>query len=114
MTTSQVRVLAIWEDDPTECPLTVDVRIDFESRRVVGRWSLFGAVDVSGPACAPFVLQPDGAITFGVDDPHRRAWRTDLRDCAIRVGEHFTLYWNEQDFAVYRIEKVAVLGSKEN
>ena len=27
----EVRVLALWRDDPTEAPLTVDLRIDAES-----------------------------------------------------------------------------------
>ena len=104
-----VRILAVWEDDLTESPLTIDLRLDAE--RVAGRWSLFGAVDLDGPSCAPFVLRADGRIDFGGAFPDRR-WRTDLRERPVRVGAQFTLRWNEQDSAIYRIDKVAMLGSK--
>ena len=113
MSIADVRLLAVWEDDPTESPLTIDLRVDRPAGRLIGRWSLFGAVDLDGPHCAPFILKPDGAIDFGADRHPDREWRTDLRDVQIRVGQTFTLHWNEQDHAIYRIEKLAVLGSKE-
>ena len=113
MSASNVRVLAIWEDDPTESPLTIDLRVNAVTKRILGRWSVFGAVDLAGPQCAPFILQADGVIDFGVGKLDDRRWRTDLRDCNITVGTRFSLRWNEQDSAIYRIEKVAALGSKE-
>jgi hypothetical protein len=106
-----VRVKALWIDDPTEAPLTVDLRVDAEGR-VAGNWSVFGAVDLDGPHCAPFVLRPDGVIDFAKSE--ERCWRTDLRDHAIRVGEVFAVHWNERDSAAYKIVKIAVLGAKES
>jgi hypothetical protein len=104
-----VRVKALWIDDPTEAPLTIDLRIDAEGR-VAGHWPIFGAVDLGGPNCAPFVLRPDGAIEFGPGEARR--WRADMRDHAMRVGEVFTVHWNERDSASYRIVKIATLGAK--
>ncbi len=111
MTQSNVRILAEWIDDPTESLLTLDLRID-ASKRVVGSWALFGAVDLDASGCAPFVLRHDGRMDFGAD--HQRSWRTDLRQRTIKVGETFTIHWNDVDFGTYRVEKVAVLGSKES
>jgi hypothetical protein len=105
-----VRVLALWRDDRTECPLTLDLRIDAESRRVISHWETFGACDLSGGQCRPFVLRRDGALDFGVGAAE--AWRTDLRSVVIKVGERFTMHWNERDFGVYEIVKVASLGAK--
>jgi hypothetical protein len=110
----EVRILALWRDDPTEAPLTVDLRIDAESGRVIGHWDVFGAFDLDGKACRPFVLRRDGTIEFGESEhgeiPPRR---TNLRDIPVRVGGEFTVYWNEQDCGVYRIVKVAALGAKD-
>lgn len=105
-----IRILALWRDDRTECPLTLDLRIDTMSRRVVSHWETFGACDLDGWSCRPFVLRRDGAIDFGVGA--HESWRTDIRDAAIRVGERFTVFWNEHDSGVYEIVKVAALGVK--
>ena len=106
---SDVRVKALWRDDPTEAPLTIDLRIDDEGD-VVGAWPVFGAVDLDGPDCAPFVLRADGAIEFAKSEARR--WRTDLRDHVMRIGEAFTVHWNERDSAAYKIVKIAILGAK--
>jgi hypothetical protein len=111
MTQANVRILAEWIDDPTESLLTIDLRIDV-NKRIVGSWALFGAVDLDAPRCAPFVLRPDGSMEFGASNDRR--WRTDLRQRIIKVGETFSVHWNDVDFGTYRIEKVAILGSKEN
>jgi hypothetical protein len=111
----EVRLLALWRDDPTEAPLTVDLRIDAQSGAVVGHWDVFGAFDLDRKTCRPFVLRADGVLEFGGGDeagaPRRR---TDLRNVAIRVGAEFTMHWNEQDCGVYRIVKVATLGAKDH
>ncbi|MBI1868851.1 MAG: hypothetical protein HYS06_11265 [Methylocystis sp.] len=106
-----VRILAQWRDDRSECPLTIDLRIDAASKRVVSHWEVFGACDLYGDKCRPFVLRRDGAIDFGAG--MRESWRTDVRDIIIRVGERFTVSWNEQDSGAYEIVKVAALGAKE-
>lgn len=109
-----VRILAQWRDDRTECPLTLDLRIDAASKRVVSHWEVFGACDLYGDNCRPFVLRRNGAIDFGGGTREApRHWRTDLRDSVIRVGERFTLRWNEQDSGIYEIVKVAALGAKD-
>lgn len=105
-----VRVLALWRDDRTECPLTFDLRIEAASRRVVSHWETFGACNLYGAKSRPFVLRRDGAIDFGAGAAER--WRTDLREARMKVGERFTLYWNESDFGIYEIVKVASLGAR--
>jgi hypothetical protein len=104
-----VRVLALWRDDRTECPLTFDLRID-ATRRIVSYWECFGACDLAGEKCRPFVLRRDGAVDFGAGSTE--AWRTDIREAVIKVGERFTLFWNERDSGLYEIVKVASLGAK--
>jgi hypothetical protein len=105
-----VRVLALWRDDRTECPLTLDLRIDAESRRVISHWETFGACDLMGDKCRPFVLRRDGALDFGA--VAAEAWLTDVRNVVIKVGERFTVHWNERDSGLYEIVKVASLGVK--
>lgn len=105
-----MRVLALWRDDRTECPLTFDLRIDAATRRIVSPWESFGACDLDGGKCRPFVLRRDGAIDFGAGA--REGWRTDVRDAIIRVGERFTVFWNDSDCGLYEIVKVAALGAK--
>lgn len=105
-----VRILALWRDDRTECPLTLDLRIDSMERRIVSHWEVFGACDLNGDKCRPFVLRRDGAIDFGAGA--RERWRTDIRDVVIRVGERFAVFWNERDHGSYEIVKVAALGAK--
>jgi hypothetical protein len=104
-----VRVLALWRDDRTESPLTFDLRIDVATRHIVSNWHCFGACDLDGEKFRPFVLRRDGAIDFGVGAHN---WRTDLRETAMRVGERFTVHWNECDCGLYEIVKVAALGAK--
>ncbi|HEY8262718.1 MAG TPA: hypothetical protein VIG55_16015 [Methylosinus sp.] len=105
-----VRVIALWRDDRTECPLTIDLRIDAASRRVVSSWDCFGVCDLAGENCRPFVLRRDGRIDFGAGA--RERWRTDLREAIMRVGERFMVHWNECDAGSYEIVKVAELGAK--
>lgn len=109
-----VRVLAQWCDDPTEAPLTVDLRIDPEDGAVVGRWDVFGAFDLNGKNCRPFILRDDGSLEFG-DGAHGKhpPTSTNIRETPIRVGGNFRVCWNEEDSGLYRIVKVAVLGAKD-
>ncbi|WP_255608102.1 hypothetical protein [Methylosinus sp. Sm6] len=103
-------MLALWRDDRTESPLTFDLRIDAASRRIVSHWDSFGACDLDGGKFRPFVLRRDGAIDFGAGA--RDNWRTDVRRAVMRVGERFTVHWNECDCGLYEIVKVATLGAK--
>jgi hypothetical protein len=111
----EVRVLALWRDDPTEAPLAVDLRVDARSGSVIGHWDVFGAFDLNGSSCRPFVLREDGTMELG-DDDHGKARRrkTNLRNILIKVGAEFIVYWNEEDYGVYRIVKVATLGAKDS
>lgn len=103
-----MRILALWRDDPTEAPMSVDALVD--NARIVSTWDLFGAFDLDGVRTRPFTLRRDGSIDFGAG---RDRWRTDLRDAAIKVGASFTIWFNEADSGVYRIVKIAALGAKE-
>jgi len=107
-----VRVRALWRDDPTEAPLTVDLRIEEEDGRIVSTWDVFGAFDLVGASRRPFILRRDGALDLGVAAPGL-AWRTDLRDKAIKVGARFLVRWNETDVGEYEIVKIAELGTKD-
>jgi len=104
-----VRLLALWRDDPTEAPLTLDVRL--RDGRCAALWDLFGAFDLDGPKVRPFILRRDGRIDFGAAVPDR--WRTDLRDTEIRVGCVFTVWFNATDNGLYKIVKIAALGAKD-
>jgi hypothetical protein len=106
-----VRLLALWRDDPTEAPMTVDLRL-YEDGRVASSWDVFGAFDLDGPNCRPFVLRRDGAIDFGAGAPNH--WRTDLRSIAIAVNAGFTVFWNAADSGAYKIVKIAALGAKDH
>ncbi len=110
---SDVRVLAIWEDDPTQSAMTIDLRLDLISRRMIGTWSVFGALDMDGPDCVPFILRLDGRMDCGRDQKHNTFWRTNLRQAHIDLGESFIIHWNDEDQALYRIQKIAILGSKD-
>ncbi|HMK91207.1 MAG TPA: hypothetical protein VK446_16445 [Methylocystis sp.] len=105
-----VRLLALWRDDPLVAPMTVDLRLDAKGA-VVSAWDLFGAFDLDGAECRPFVLRRDGGIDFGAGDERR--WRTNLRDAAVAVDARFTVRWNDADSGVYRIVKIAALGAKD-
>jgi hypothetical protein len=112
--TREVRILALWRDDPTEAPMTVDLRIDSKSGAIIGYWDVFGAFNLDGKHCRPFVLRDDGTIEFGDGvEGKRPPLNSNLRDTPIRVGGEFTVHWNEKDCGVYRIVKVAVLGAKD-
>jgi len=103
------RVFAEWLDDPTECRFAFDLILDPATARIFGDWPIFGAVDLEGPGRRAFLLEADGALGFGDVD---RAWRTDLREKRIAVGERFALWWSPADCGVYEIVKIAILGSK--
>jgi hypothetical protein len=108
---SERRLIAIWRDDPTEARMTLDLRIDVATRRLVSPWDLFGAFDLDGAACRPFVLRRDGAIDFGAET--RERWRTDLREAPMKIGARFFIWWNAEDKGEYEIVKLAELGVKE-
>jgi len=115
-----VRLLAIWEDDPTQSAMTIDLRLDRATHRMIGSWSVFGALDMDGKECLPFILRPDGRMDCAKAPWHTQsnqqaqAWRTNLRQARIEVGERFIIHWNDQDQALYRIQKLAILGSKDS
>ena len=50
--TRDIRLLALWRDDPTEAPMTLDLRIDAQGG-VVSTWDLFGAFDLDGAQSPP-------------------------------------------------------------
>jgi hypothetical protein len=110
--TRDVRLKALWRDDPSEAPLTLDLRIDASTGEVVSHWDLFGAFDLDGDARRPFVLRRDGVLDFGATEGAR--WRTDLRSVAVRIGARFCVHWNEADSGEYEIVKIAALGSKDD
>jgi len=106
-----IRLRALWRDDPKLAPMTVDLRID-ENGAVVGHWDVFGAYDLDGANCQPFILRRDGVIDLGaMGEP--RSWRTNLRDVKMNVGVRFNVYWNDEDRGEYEIVKIAALGAKE-
>ncbi|ATQ66716.1 MULTISPECIES: hypothetical protein [Methylosinus] len=105
---SDVRLIAVWRDDPTVARLTVDLRI--EGGRVVGGWDVFGAFDLDGAERRPFILRKDGRIELDARVAER--WRTDLRGVEIRIGARFRVLWNESDGADYEVVKLAELGTK--
>lgn len=104
----EVRIVALWRDDPQEAPMTIDARID--EMRIVSTWELFGAFLLDADGVRPFVLRRDGRIDFG----HDENWRTDLREATIKVGSEFFVWFNESDSGRYRIVKIAMLGAKDN
>ena len=108
----EVRILAHWIDDPTESPVTLDARIDARSRRLLGRWTIFGAVCIDAENCRPFALDAHGVMDFGAARADERYWRTDIRGKEIAVGATFAIIWPGGDSGVYKIEKVARLGAK--
>jgi hypothetical protein len=106
-----VRVLALWRDDSREAPLTIDLRIDRAAGLVVSTWDVFGAFDLDGEACRPFVLRRSGEIDFGAGSELK--WRANLREIAIAVGACFLVRWNDSDSGEYKIVKIAELGAKD-
>jgi hypothetical protein len=101
------RLVAQWRDDPTEAPMTVDLRI--AGLRLASVWDVFGAFDLDGRP-RPFILRRDGRIDFG---ENLDCWRTDLRDAQLKVGALFTVWFNETDRGHYKIVKIAALGVKD-
>jgi hypothetical protein len=106
--TRDIRLVAQWRDDPTEAPMTVDLRI--EGARLSSTWDVFGAFNLDGAHPRPFILRRDGRIDFGENADQ---WRTDLREAEIRVTSLFTVWFNETDGGQYKIVKIAELGAKE-
>ncbi len=109
--TRDIRLKALWRDDPTEAALTLDLRIDAASGAIVSHWDVFGAFDLDGVHCRPFVLRRDGAMDFGADS--KALWKTNLRETAVAVGARFLVRWNEADSGEYQIVKIAALGAKD-
>jgi len=109
--TRDIRILALWRDDPTEAPLTLDLRIASPGGAIVSSWDVFGAFDLDGADCRPFVLRRDGTIDFGAKAQDQ--WRTNLREIAVAVNAHFAVYWNDADSGDYKIVKIAALGAKD-
>jgi hypothetical protein len=111
MKTFEARMKALWRDDPTEASMTIDIRLDAQTKSILAPWDLFGAFDLDGDSCRPFVLRGDGAIDFGVGVSRR--WQTNLREIGVSVDARFQVYWNEFDAGEYKVVKVARLGSRE-
>lgn len=104
-----VRLLALWRDDPTEAPMTLDLRL--KESRCAAAWDLFGAFDLDGPGVRPFILRRSGHIDFGSGEAID--WRTDLRKTELRVGSLFTVWFNATESGEYKIVKIASLGSRD-
>jgi hypothetical protein len=104
-----IRLIALWRDDPTEARMTVDLRVD--EARIVSPWDVFGAFDLDGGACRPFILRRDGAIYFGAAADAR--WRSNLRGAEIKISVRFKVWWNDEDYGDYEIVKLSTLGAKE-
>ncbi len=108
-----VRLLARWEDDPLESPISLDASLDPARRRIAGRWILLGATSLGLPQCRPFALDGEGRMDFGEGRADGdRYWRCDIRDIDITLGATFTVTWSGGETGVYRIEKIAEPGSK--
>jgi hypothetical protein len=108
-----VRILARWEDDPLESPITLDARLDESGRRIAGASVLLGATALGLPQCRPFALDGDGRMDFGEGRADEdRYWRTDIRSREISLGGTFAVIWSGGERGVYRIEKIARMGSK--
>ena len=110
MTARDLRLKALWRDDPTEAPMTLDLRLD-AAGRVVSTWDLFGAFDLDGPNRRPFVLRRDWTIDFCA--ANAIVWRTNLREVLLKVGARFSVSWNERDSGEYEVVKIAQLGAKD-
>jgi hypothetical protein len=111
MKTFEARMKALWRDDPTEASMTIDIRLDAQTKSILAPWDLFGAFDLDGDTPRPFILRSDGEIDFGIDVSRR--WRTNLRLIRVSVGARFQVLWNESDAGEYEIVKVARLGSRD-
>jgi hypothetical protein len=111
MTTYQARMKALWRDDPTEASMTIDLRLEAQTRSISAPWDLFGAFDLDGDYSRPFILRRDGKIDFGVSAPHR--WQTNFRAIRVGIGARFQIFWNETDAGEYEVVKVARLGLKD-
>jgi hypothetical protein len=107
----QVRMKALWRDDPAQASMTIDLRLGAQSKSILAPWDLFGAFDLDGENCRPFILRRDGRIDFGVGAPG--SWRTNLRGLCVSVGARFNVFWNETDLGEYEVVKLAELGSRD-
>ncbi len=110
MKSFEARMKALWRDDPTEASMTIDIRLDAETKSILAPWHLFGAFDLEGEHSRPFILRRNGEIDFGVG--FSRRWRTNLRVIRVGVGVRFQIFWNEFDAGEYEVVKVARLGSQ--
>jgi len=91
--------------------MTIDIRLDAQTKSILAPWDLFGAFGLEGDTSRPFILRCDGVIDFGGDLSRR--WRTNLRLVRVSVGTRFQVFWNEIDAGEYEIVKVARLGSRD-
>jgi len=105
---SDIRLIAIWRDDPQVARMQVDLRA--EEGRIASPWDLFGAFDAEGASARPFILRRDGRIDF--DARCMESWRTDVRDAEMKIGARFKVWWNETDCGDYEVVKLAALGSR--
>ncbi len=108
-----VRILARWDDDPLESAITLDAQLAQAGRRIAGRSMLFGAAGLGSDKVRPFVLDASGKMDFGAGVPASdRFWHCDIRQCEIALGGAFGVTWSGGERGVFRIEKIAVVGSK--
>lgn len=108
-----VRVFARWEDDPLEATITLDAKLDASTRRIAGRWILFGAIGIGTADCRPFALDGEGRMDFGAGwGVADRIWRTDIRERELSLGALFEVMWSGGERGLYRIEKISTPGSK--
>jgi hypothetical protein len=107
------RLIAIWVDDPMQSVLTCDFILDPTTHKMSGMWDVFGAIDHASPESRPFILNRQGIIDFGsLAQEDMRYWRVPLRELALHIGLEFWIEWPHDDRGLYRIERLAKLGSK--
>ena len=104
-----MRILALWRDDPTEAPMSVD-----RARRQCADRSRPGICSAPSISTAsrtrPFTFGATARIDFGAG---RRSLANGLARGGDKVGASFTVWFNEADNGVYRIVKIALLGAKD-
>ena len=102
---SMMRVIARWVDDTLESPFNVDVVI--EGGKIVGPSLAFGCMDPDGIR-RPFVLDEKGVMDFGA----KHQWSCNLRVVEQVVGTRFRIDFGLGDEGIYKIVKIAEIGSK--
>jgi hypothetical protein len=115
-----VRVCLFWLEEPNlpgdiESQLLFDLKIDEDSKEVVGAHPVFGMYgSLKSGEMYPFVLRSDGRIDFGDsnESAQDRYWETNLRKRLIKKGELITVEETEGP-STYRIESVSILGVGE-